>query len=115
MRMIVVLLICLSTSSLAFAVDAGGKFTVLSLGTNSCGDVVEANKKARTEKLHNSIWVAGYLTAINERVSSKSNIAAGTNPAAWDLWIFNYCSSSPLQNLHDATAALVKELSKKSL
>ena len=64
-------------------------------------------------KLSNSIWIAGYLTAINEQVVSKSNIALGTEPSAWDLWVNNCCMTNPLETLSAATAALVDELSKR--
>ena len=95
------------------AADKAGKFTVLSMGTKSCGEVVADFKEDSRGKLSNSIWVAGYLTAINERVASRSNIAAGTDPEAWNLWINNYCSANPLESLSSATSALVAELSKR--
>jgi hypothetical protein len=80
------------------------------MGTKSCGDVVADFKQDGRGKTYNSVWVAGYLTAINEHVSSKSNVAAGTNPEAWDLWIFNYCSANPLDTLQRAASALLLEL-----
>lgn len=110
---VMLLLVVLCTIRAAEAADATGKFTVLSMGTRSCGDVVEAYKRDGEEKFHNSIWVAGYLTAVNKYVSFRSDIATGTNPAAWNLWIFNYCSNNPLDLLHDAASALVMELSKR--
>lgn len=61
----------------------------------------------------NSIWVAGYLTAVNERIATRSNVAAGTKPEAWDLWIKNYCAANPLDSLSSATSALTDELSKR--
>jgi len=83
------------------------------MGTKSCGEVVANFKEDGLGKMNNSIWVAGYLTAINERVSTRSNVAAGTDPEAWNLWINNYCSASPLESLSSAAAALVVELSKR--
>ena len=106
----------LFAAALAFPSLASGKavnFTVFSMGTKSCGNVVTDFKENDVGKLTNSIWVAGYITAINERVYKGSNVAAGTNPAAWDLWINNYCSANPLETLSSATTALVVELSKR--
>jgi hypothetical protein len=97
----------------SFGADSSGKFTVLSMGTKSCGEVVADFKEDGRGKFNNSIWVAGYITAVNEHVASRSNITAGTDPAAWDQWINNYCMAKPLESLASATAALVKELSKK--
>ncbi|MEJ8836334.1 hypothetical protein [Ramlibacter sp. AN1133] len=98
----------------AIAADASGRFTILSMGTKSCGEVVGDFKDDGRAKLSNSIWVAGYLTAINEYVVQRSNVAAGTDAAAWDLWIYNYCSANPLDSLSQATSALAKELAKRN-
>lgn len=97
----------------SFGADSSGKFTILSMGNKSCGEVVTDFKEDGRGKLSNSIWVAGYITAINERVVSRSNVAAGTDPQAWDLWINNYCTAKPLERLAGATADLVEELSKR--
>ncbi len=97
----------------SFGADSSGKFTVLSMGTKSCGEVVADFKEDGRGKFNNSNWVAGYITAVNEHVVSSSNVAAGTDPAAWDLWINNYCTAKPLESLSSATTALVKELSKR--
>lgn len=97
----------------SFGADSSGKFTVLGMGTKSCGEVVADFKEDGRGKLINSIWVAGHITAVNERVVSRSNVAARTDPAAWDLWINNFCTAKPLDSLSDATTALVGELSKR--
>ena len=110
---LVLILISLLIASPSFSADPSGKFTILSMGTKSCGGVVSDFKEDSRGKLSNSIWIAGYLTAINEHVVSKSNIAVGTEPAAWDLWINNYCMANPLDTLSAAAAALVDELSKR--
>lgn len=111
------LLLALSWGFIAvpcFGADSSGKFTILSMGAKSCGEVVADFKEEDGRgKLDNSIWVAGYITAVNERASSRSNVAAGTDPAAWDLWINNYCTAKPLESLARATSALVAELSKR--
>lgn len=103
---------CLTFS--AFAADKNGKYTVLSFGTKSCGEVLADFKDNGRGKFMNSIWVAGYITAINERVANRSNIAAGTESEAWNLWIYNYCSTYPLDDLATSTGALIAELTKKN-
>ena len=98
----------------ALAADKNGKYTNLSFGTKSCGEVVTDFKENSRGKFINSIWIAGYITAINERVANRSNIATGTEPEAWNLWINNYCSMNPLESLASSTSALVAELTKKN-
>ena len=95
------------------AADKSGKFTILSMGTKSCGEVVADFKVDGREKFVNSIWVSGYLSAINEHVVNRSNVAAGTDPEAWNLWIDNFCAANPLETLSSATSSLVVELSKR--
>lgn len=97
-----------------FAADKNGRYAVLSFGTKSCGEVVIDFKENGRGKITNSIWVAGYITAINERVANRSNIAAGTEPEAWNLWINNYCSANPLESLASSTNALIGELTKRN-
>lgn len=112
-RSIAVLLLSGTVAWPCSAVDKNGKFTILSMGTKSCGEYVADFKQDGHAKLSNSVWVAGYLTAINERVASRSNVAAGTDPEAWNLWINNYCVANPLESLSSATSALADELSKR--
>ena len=97
-----------------YAIEKSGKFTSLSMGTKSCGEVVADFKENSLGKMNNSIWIAGYLTAINRHVATRSNIAVGTNPEAWNLWINNYCVANPLENLSSATTLLVTELSNRN-
>jgi hypothetical protein len=97
----------------SLAADKSGKFTVLSMGTKSCGEVVSDFKEDGRGKLINEVWVAGYLSDINERVATRSNIAVGTDPAAWNLWINNYCSANPLESLSPTISLLVGELSQR--
>jgi hypothetical protein len=98
----------------AFAADPKGNFTVISLGTKTCGQVVADFDKDDWGKLSNSVWVGGYLTAINSEVFVGADVAKGTDPAARDLWIYNYCKTNPLNNLYRATDALVTELSRRA-
>ena len=86
-----------------FAADENGTLIVLGHGNKSCGTVVEDYVEDGTNKSVNSVWVSGYLTAMNEHVYQGKNVAKGTDPAARDLWIHNYCRENPLDNLYKAT------------
>ena len=104
----------LLASQLANAADNAGHFAVLSNGTKSCGTVVFEHEKDDRGKLTNSIWVGGYLTAINAEVFRGFDISKGTDSDARSLWIYNYCKANPLDSLFDATYALVKELKRRA-
>lgn len=98
----------------ALAADAKGNFTVLSMGTKSCGTVVSDYEKDEWPKIVNSVWVGGFLTAINAEVHKGENVAQGTDPAARDLWIYNYCKANPLDTLYRATNELWGELRRRT-
>lgn len=100
--------------STAGASDSSGKFNVLSMGAKSCGQVVSDFKEDGIGKLANSAWVGGYLTAINAEVYRGFDVARGADPAARDLWIFNFCSKKPLDSLYTATDALVVQLKTRT-
>lgn len=108
------LILLLALFRYATAADAKGNFVVISFGTVSCGQVVSDFDTNERQKLLNSVWVGGYLTAINQNVFAGADIAKGTDPAARDLWIYNYCKANPLDNLHQAANALVLELSRRT-
>jgi hypothetical protein len=111
---IFILTAILSAPETTKAADAQGNITILSMGAASCGSVVIDHEKNGHSKLWNSIWVAGYLTAINSEVFAGENIASGTDTNARDLWIYNYCKSNPLHTLYRATAALHRELANRT-
>jgi len=114
MLRLVTLAFLLSCSLNCIAADKSGRFTVLSMGNKSCGEFSANFRGNGIEKLGNSIWVAGYMTAFNEYIAKQSNIAAGTDPEAWNLWINNYCNANPLESLSTATSELVAELSRRN-
>jgi len=98
----------------AWTADSSSNFSILSMGTKTCGEVVSDFQKDDIGKLVNSVWVGGYLTAINSKVYRGFDLAKGTDPAARDLWIFNYCSKNPLDSLYRATDALVVEMKARA-
>ena len=107
------LILAAAVASPCTAAEKDGRYTILSMGTKSCGDVVADFKEGGPGKLSNSIWIAGYLTAVNEHIATRSNIAAGTDAEAWNLWVNNYCSANPLETLASSATALFSELSKR--
>jgi hypothetical protein len=112
-RAMLVVLVSALISLPCVAKDVNGHYVVLSMGTKTCGEYVSDFKADERGKLDNSIWVAGFLTAYNIYTKGTKNISRNTDPAAWDLWINNYCERNPLDQVADAAVALVKELKSR--
>ena len=110
-----ILLILLSTiiPLQCVAKDPEGHYTILSLGTKTCGQVVSDFKEGHTSKIVNSVRLGGFLTAYNFYITGVRDISGNTDPAAWDLWINNYCEKNPLDHLANAAEALVDELKSR--
>jgi hypothetical protein len=53
--------------------------------------------------------VEGTLSQYNSATPGVYDITAHIGPEAIQLWLFNYCQLHPLENLNDATAALITE------
>lgn len=113
MKLAAMALIATCATFPCFAADKNGTYTILSMGTKSCGEVVSDFKSDARQNLLNSVWVAGFITAVNAYVATRPNVAAGVDTASRDLWVHNYCSANPLENLGNAAVALATELSKR--
>ncbi len=56
-------------------------------------------------------WVLGFVTAFNQYVSkSEGDVSGGKDTEALMAKIDDYCKQHPLDNLYNASAALVDEL-----
>lgn len=97
-----------------WAADADGRLNVLSMGVKSCTEVVADYQGGGVSKLMNSVWVAGYLTAINSDVFDGFDIAEGMEAEARDAWISRYCAEHPEHTLYHATSVLVVSLQARS-
>lgn len=92
----------------ALAADADGRLNVLSLGIKSCEEVVADHRSDSVGKLMNSVWVAGYVTAINAEVFDGFDVAEGTDSGIRDKYVFDYCRDNTSHTLFSATASLVE-------
>lgn len=99
-----------ATAPVAQSVDADGNFTVLSMGTRACSRFVEAYAEGGWDKLVQSTWVGGYISAINEYLKYGKNISASMDADSRDRWVFDYCKKNHGATLGAASSALVQEL-----
>ena len=114
MKIPATLCLCCVLASPAWAADADGRLNVLSMGIKSCADVVADYATGGVSKLMNSVWVAGYLTAINSDVFDGFDIAEGMEAEARDAWISRYCAEHPEHTLYHATSVLVVSMQARS-
>lgn len=89
--------------------NAQETYTVLSLGTVSCGKFLAESAKLQSDDL---FWVEGFLTGANA-FSTEKHAGRGTDYDARKLWLSNYCAAHPLDSLADAAQALREELINK--
>jgi hypothetical protein len=94
-------------SSFAFATErtsaANGRYILWGAGNDSCG-IFEQQRAADTVRFQIEIqWIAGYVSARNGEwhatMSTKgidSDLLKGTDHAALEVWLSNYCKANPL-------------------
>jgi hypothetical protein len=91
--------------------DVDGNYRVI--GVPSCGRFIEDTNTAGWANISNMTWVAGYITAYNRWLPDTYDIKGGSNVKSILLWLGNYCSVNPLNDLDQGMTALVNELRPK--
>jgi|SRR5208337_1886546 len=93
-------------SSQATAAEA-----VLGQGNISCHSWIESRGDNNPLAATRTAWVLGFVTAFNQYVSkSEGDVSGGKDTEALMAKIDDYCKQHPLDNLYNASAALVDEL-----
>lgn len=85
--------------------------TILGTGTASCGRFIQQ----RNEYVFFTVWVEGYITAVNIITPDTGNILGNTDIYGAMSWIENYCKNNPLKDFSLAVYYLVKELYPNSI
>ncbi len=112
MKTLIVATLMLLTAE-SFARDSSGTYTVLGVGSISCGTVLEEYRRDTLLYKSMETWITGYFTAINYHVYDGKNIQHGTDINSVMLWIRNYRQANPLKDLEKATKSLYIELRDK--
>jgi hypothetical protein len=111
-------------SGVAFANEgtsaANGRHILWGAGNDSCG-TFEQQRARDTARFQIEIqWIAGYVSAGNGEwhatMSTKgieSDLLKGTDHAALEAWLANYCKANPLNNLSSAALALERALMER--
>ena len=95
----------------AQAVDENGRYSVQGSGGISCEKYVTAYDAGGYEHSSHVVYIAGYVTAVNEwHPQGIKDLMEGTDLAGVRVWIRNYCIGNPLNNFADALTNLTAEL-----
>jgi hypothetical protein len=88
---------------------------VFGVGSDSCGSWLHHAQKQDAYNRDASTWLAGYLTANNQRLMAAglpATVGHGTDVASGTAWMNQYCQANPLNHVVEAAWALVQELEK---
>jgi hypothetical protein len=84
---------------------------VLGQGNISCSSWVESRGDNNPLAETRTAWVLGFITAFNQYVSKpQGDVTAGKTTEVLMARIDEYCKRHPLDNLYNASAALVDDL-----
>ena len=84
---------------------------VLGQGNISCSSWVESRGNDNPLAATRTAWVLGFITAFNQyRIKPQADVSGGKNTEVLMARIDDYCKRHPLDNLYNASAALVDEL-----
>jgi hypothetical protein len=105
---------CLWLTLCMLAGEAGaagtGTSIVYGAGNESCGTWLSSSTNQDIRNWQTS-WVLGWLSASGHyQVLGRMK---DTDAAAVTAWLDNYCKEHPLDELQEASAALIRELAKR--
>ena len=86
-------------------------YTAIGEGISSCGKWTKSSRQDGLLHWQRKQWVLGFVSAA--RIFLRSNFAENTDAHAMMGWIDNYCRDNPLDDITDATIALVIALKKR--
>jgi hypothetical protein len=84
---------------------------VLGQGNISCGSWIESRGDDNSLAATRTAWVLGFITAFNQyRSKPDGGVSGGEDTEVLMARIDDYCKRHPLDNLYNASAALIDEL-----
>lgn len=95
----------------AMAADASGNYSVSGAGARSCADYNTAPPEALAIV---SVWVQGYVTALNQIVPGVTDVSGGRGDMELQQALSGVCASNPRMLLADAANVVVGGIMEKS-
>lgn len=97
-------------SPAAIAADARGDFAVKGIGLAPCGDVAKAIEEQSPLFLQMGGWIAGYITALNQKNAATFDLFSWQDDATVAAAILGWCRANPSARLFEAAAAMAASL-----
>jgi hypothetical protein len=110
-RAIALLILCAAAIQATAGTAGTGRITVYGAGTGSCGKWLASSTDVE-DRLLKVNWVLGWVSAAGHY--EVHGDLKETDSDAITAWVDNYCRGSPLKDISDAAAALVRALAKNS-
>lgn len=79
-------------------------------GFSPCGQWVGRTNASQMERFGMEMWLLGYLSGLAR--ATEKNFIKGTDNSSIELWMDNYCRTTPLSNTADGAEILSSELMK---
>ncbi len=109
-----VIAIALLSGATAESMDDSGTYNVLGAGTKSCGKWMEARKDDSWESLILINWVWGFVTSYNRYVHKGGvGVEGNIDNEGLMAWVDQYCRDNPLENVANASQALIYKLNSR--
>ena len=102
--------VALVSSTQCHAYDSSGKYILLGVASESCGEYVGYRRKGEDNAFRG--YITGYLTYVNINIPNTYDIRGGRDMDSLLLWVEKYCTDNPLEQFSDAVVALEQELTK---
>jgi hypothetical protein len=116
--------IVLLLSRMSQAADLNGEFEIYGQGGKTCGrytDLYPIRRNdapplfASTNYFEFIEWILGYLSAYNAQTDDIYSILGTSDSSAIGAWLYSYCQSHPLENVHSAMRPLIDALYPKRI
>jgi len=108
---------CALVLSCGISFAASDRYIVWGAGHDSCGRFVQEQVKKSRRYYAQISWIAGFTSAgsgewraVAAKAGFDSDLLKGTDFAALETWLVNYCKANPLENLGRAAVELQKKL-----
>lgn len=102
--------VALISASQCHAYDSSGKYIILGVANESCGEYVGYRREGEDNAYRG--YISGYLSYANINTPNMYDIRGGRDMDSLLLWVEKYCMNNPLNKFSDGVIALEQELIK---